>query len=216
MAANPFNKPAARPEEIKLFRSVADIAPILWENLRAIPPQTAARNSGTRFEEGRGFTVPFMNGDYIVDPGGRSIESPPGHKPAGFQKGLVLLSYLAKAQDIGLSGKMVTSRELNGGAMFFTGPHALLTEPVTRKFGAAPEAFLARAGALGLEREEQGSGFACRGPVLPYIAVGCVLHQEDDEFPADLTYTFDSYAHYHLPLDGLWAMINVLAEELGD
>ncbi|UQZ88707.1 hypothetical protein C4J81_05610 [Deltaproteobacteria bacterium Smac51] len=213
VADNLPNNPA-RPEDVKLFRSVADVAPTLWEDALAVEPAVVVRNSGVRFEDGRGFIVPFMNGNYIVDLKARTIETPPGHKPAGFQKGLVLLTYLAKAQDLGLSGKMVTSRELNGGAMFFTGPHALMTEPVTEKFGAAPEDFLARAEALGFKPENQGAGFACRGLVLPHIAVGCVLHSEDDEFPAELTYTFDSYSHYHMPLDGLWAMINVLAEEL--
>lgn len=204
----------ARPEDVILFQSVADVAPALWGDAAALPPDQVAKNAGVRYEEGRGFIVPFMSGDYIVNIAARSIETPPGHKPAGMQKGLVLLSYLAKAQDLGLSGKMVTSRELNGGAMFFTGPHALATEPVTAKFGSDPAGFMAKAKTLGFQDEDQGTGFACRGIVLPHIAVACVLHPEDDEFPAELTYTFDSYAHYHMALDGLWAMINVLADEL--
>ncbi len=154
-----------------------------------------------------------MNGEYLVEPRSRSIETPPGHKPAGFQKALVLLSYLIGAQDIGLSGKMVTSRDLNGGAMFFAGPHTLLTEPVTQKFAGRPEAFVERAKALGFAQEALSGGFAVMGPILPHIAVGLILYPEDDEFPASLTYTFDSYAHHHLPLDAIWAMINVLAEE---
>jgi hypothetical protein len=203
----------ARPEAVKIFRGVGDVAPIFWEKLLALPPQTVALNSGARFEAGRGFLVPFMNGEYALDPAKRAIETPPGHKPAGFQKALVLLAYLTGAQDLGLSGLMVTARDLNGGAMFFTGPHALLTAPVTRKFAHDPEAFLERAGRLGLAPENLGGGFAVRGSVLPHVAVGAVFYPEDDEFPASLTYTFDSYTHYHLPLDAIWAMINVLAEE---
>lgn len=204
----------ARPEEIDIFKTVADVAPELWSDLELKTPEAVTAGSGARYEAGRGYLVRYMGGDYLVDMAGRDVVAPPDHRPAGFQKALVLLAYLAQAQDLGLSGKMVSSRELNGGAMFFTGPHALLTEPVTEKFGRDPDGFLKKAASLGLTPENEGSGYACRGLVLPHIAVGCVLHPEDDEFPADLTYTFDSYAHYHLALDGLWAMINVLADEL--
>ena len=203
-----------RPEDVTLFRGLADVSPFLWEDLEARAPQEAAAGSGALFEEGRGYRLTYMGGEYIIDPARRDIIGPPGQRPVGFQKAMVLLTYLAGAQDLGLSGRMVSHRELNGGEMFFAGPHALLTAPVTEKFGRDPEGFLKKAASLGLQPDQQGSGYACRGLVLPHIAVGCVLHEEDDEFPADLTYTFDSYAHYHLALDGLWAMINVLAEEL--
>jgi hypothetical protein len=204
----------ARPEDVKLFQTVADLAPALWQGAAARPPEEAAASSGVSYEAGRGFWVPYMGADYLVDISGRAITGPPGHRPPDFQKGLVLLVYLATAQDLGLAGRMVTGRELNGGAMFFTGPHALRSSPVTDKFGRRPDNFLPKAATLGLAPESLGSGLACRGLILPHIAVGCVLHPADDEFEAELTYTFDAYAHYHLPLDGLWAMINVLAEEL--
>lgn len=205
-----------RPEEVKLFRGVSDLSPLLWEALEARSPESVAAGSGAVIVPQRGYRLLFMGGDYLIDPVGRDIQSPAGHRPSGFQKGLVLLTYLAGAQDLGLSGRMVSHRELNGGEMFFVGPHALLAAPVTEKFGRHPEAFIRKAAALGLEPDPQGSGYAVKGKILPHIAVGCVLHTEDDEFPAELTYTFDSYAHYHLALDGLWAMINVLAEELAD
>jgi len=213
VAERAVSKPA-RPEEVKLFRTVADVDLKLWREAADRPPERVAASAGVRYEPGRGFVIPFMGGDYLVNLENRSVTTPTGHCQAGFQKALVLLRYLSNAQDLGCSGRMVTGRYLNGGDMFFAGPHALLTWPVTDKFGRDPEGFLEKAARLGLAPENQDSGCACRGLVLPHIAVGCILHPEDDEFPAELTYTFDSYAHFHLPLDGLWAMINVLAEEL--
>lgn len=203
-----------RPEEVKLFMSVSDLSPLLWEDLEKKAPESVAAGSGAVIVPDRGYRLTYMGGEYLVDLAGRDIQSPADQLPPGFQKGLVLLTYLAGAQDLGLSGRMVSHRELNGGEMFFVGPHALLTGPVTEKFGRDPEGFLKKAAALGLAPDPQGSGYSVKGKILPHIAVGCFLHEEDDEFPAELTYTFDSYAHYHMALDGLWAMINVLAEEL--
>lgn len=197
-----------------MFRGVSDVSSLLWEDLEARPPEAVAAGAGAVIQEGNVYRLKYMGGDYLIDLAGRDITGPADQLQPGFQKAMVLLTYLAGAQDLGLSGRMVSHRELNGGEMFFAGPHALLTSPVTEKFGRDPEGFLKKAATLGLQADPQGAGYACRGLVLPHIAVGCVLHEEDDEFPAELTYTFDSYAHYHLALDGLWAMINVLAEEL--
>ena len=213
MSNTAANNPA-KVEEVEIYRTVADLPPELWTDLAARPPEKVCQGSGAVYEEGRGFVIRYMGGDYVVDLQRRSVSGPENQRPAAFQKGLVLLTYLAQAQDFGLSGRQVSGRELNGGEMFFKGPHALLTEPVTEKFGRNPEAFLKKAAGLGLTPPEGASGYACQGPVLPHIVVGCVLHPADEEFPAELTYTFDSYAHFHLALDGLWAMINVLAEEL--
>ena len=202
------------PEEVEGFRTVSDLSTALWDDLLKRPLKEAAESSGARLIGENIFALDYMGGEYLIDVKARSIDGPSIHRAPGFQVGLVLLRYLTCAQDLGRSGRMVTGRELNGGAMFFTGPHALLTEPVTARFGENPDSFLPRAALLGLAPEAAGSGYACQGLILPNIAVGCVLHPKDDEFPAELTYTFDSYAHYHLPLDGLWAMINVLACEL--
>lgn len=204
-----------RIEDVKLYQSAAEIPAPQWDELVARGPSAAAVGAGVEHKPGQGYIVPFLGADYVVNPDTRAITGPAGHLPVGFQKGLVLVTYLARAQDLGLSGRMVTARDLNGGALFFTASHALAQEPATTKFARNPEGFIKKAQSLGLDRlNEPGVGYACRGLVLPHLAVGCVFHEEDDEFPAEITYTFDSYAHYHLPLDGIWALVNVLADEL--
>jgi len=205
----------AKPEENRLYRTVADLAPELWADVEARPLAEAVRSAAARSGPGRQVVVPFLGGDYLVDFETRSITAPPGHQPAGFQKGLVLLVYLARAQDFGPAGRQVTSRDLSGGEFFFKGPHTLSTEPVTARFGADPAGFVARAGFFGLRPDPgAGSGIMVRGPVLPHLTMGLILHPADEEFPAELTYTFDAYAHHHLPLDGIFALVNVLASEL--
>jgi hypothetical protein len=205
----------AKPEENLLYRTIADVAPELWADAEARPLAEAARAAAARSEPGGRVVIPFLGGDYVVDFETRAITAPQGHQPAGFQKGLVLLTYLTRAQDFGQAGRQVSSRELSGGELFFQGPHALSTEPVTARFGTDPAGFLDRAGRLGLKPGAQpGAGTAVLGPVLPHLTMGLILHPADEEFPAELTYTFDAYAHHHLPLDALWALVNVLATEL--
>ena len=205
--------PRAKPENNRLFLTVADLAPELWTDVEARPLAYAIRAAGLR-EEGRLVLIPFLGGDYRVDFEARTITAPPGHRPAGFQKGLVLLTYLAKVQDFGPAGRQVTARKLRGGELFFQGSHALATAPIITKFGSDPAGFTARAGLFGLLPISAGSGAGVGGQVLPHVTLEMILHPADEEFPAELTYTFDAYADHHLPLDGLWALVNALAEEL--
>lgn len=204
----------ARPDEIKLFQAVSDVAPELWEDFKERPLEEVCSGSGAIYEPGRGFMVSYMGGTYLVNPENHTVTGPPGHRPADFQKALVLVSYLTHAQDLGLSGHQVTARELKGGELFFRGPHALLTEPVTAKFGDNPAAFMGKASSLGFLPAEPPGICSCRGLVLPHLSLGLILHPQDEEFPAELTYTFDSYAHYHMPLDAIWSLVNDLALEL--
>ncbi len=109
----------AKPEDIKIYKTVADLPLELWTDLNKLTPERVCANSGAFYDQELGFVIKFLGGDYSIDPGGRTITGPAEHRPAAFQKGLVLLTYLAQSQDFGLSGRMVTGRELNGGDMFF-------------------------------------------------------------------------------------------------
>ena len=75
----------------------------------------------------------------------------------------MLGGYLTHAADAGLAGRMVTVRGLQGGELFFRGPHALLTAPVEERFGLDPAGFLEAAAAWEPRRLQAGTRpSACR------------------------------------------------------
>ena len=49
---------------------------------------------------------------------------------------------------------------------------------------------------------------------LPKVLLAYTLYEEDEEFPARLTITFDASIDRHLTLDGIWALINVISSRL--
>ena len=61
----------------------------------------------------------------------------------------------------------------------------------------------------------QGGDASFRLLALPKILLMYTLHEADDEFPAELTITFDANTDRHLPLDAIWALINLLSGRLG-
>ena len=200
------------PEEIRLYNRLEDLPPALWEDLAAAPPDRVRSNAGVRFEDGV-YTAPFLGVDHRVDPAGRTITVPEGAHPPGFQAGLVLLNYLAHADEAGLSGQMVPGRSLRGGEMFFKGPHALNTAPPAKRFGRDAAGFLAAGARLGGTPMPSGDA-AFRLLALPKILLAYTLHLEDDEFPAEVTVTFDARTDRHLPLDSIWALVNVVSSRL--
>ncbi|MEA3358683.1 MAG: DUF3786 domain-containing protein [Thermodesulfobacteriota bacterium] len=49
-------------------------------------------------------------------------------------------------------------------------------------------------------------------PVFPRVPVILILWEKDDEFPAEVNVNFDATISKHLPLDCIWAMINVVSK----
>jgi hypothetical protein len=126
---------------------------------------------------------------------------------------LVLVHYLLKTQDRPMRGKIVTEREIPGGAFFFRHLHKLPVQPLEESFGHRPEGF-AKAGKLLGGRLREGSPASFEILPLPRVPVGFHLWPADDEFPARCVITFDSSVHLHLPLDIIWALTQVLVQRL--
>lgn len=201
------------PESNALFRGLENLPPALWEDLQAKKPDQVCRRAGVIHRPESGYIVPFLDIDHTIQPESRSITVPEGCKQPGFQGGLVMIKYLIHAAEEGLSGRMVTARELDGGALFFQGPHALSTAPVLKKFERQAQGMVARAQFLGATPLKAGDG-AFRLLALPKVLLAYTLYEADEEFPARLTVTFDAHTDRHLPLDAIWALVNVISHRL--
>ncbi|MDR1487563.1 MAG: DUF3786 domain-containing protein [Deltaproteobacteria bacterium] len=186
---------------------------VLWDDLAKVDPNLAADIAGAKYVGGR-FTVDFLGAPHVVDPSARLVTSPANRLKADFQKALVLLVYLAQAgrgQPYAPAGRLVGPNEIPGGTMFFRGPHKLPTAPLEEAYAASPETLAAKAVSLGAFEAPPA---LFRWQVLPHIEIACYFDPQDDEFPAQARYAFDANSHLVLPLDALWALINVVASEL--
>lgn len=203
----------ADPGEITLYRGLDSLPPSSWEDLAALEPGRVSRRAGVVYRSGEGYVAPFLDVDHLIDFKARRINVPAGARPPGFQAGLVLINYLIHASDQDLSGRMVTARELEGGELFFQGPHALNKAPVLKRYARDGAGMLAKGRSWGGAAFDSGDA-AFRLLALPKILVAYTLYEEDEEFPARLTITFDAHTDRHLPLDGIWALINVISSRL--
>ncbi len=206
--------PPVDPNEISLFRESEHLPAHYWQELLDLDPPDVCRRALVTFQPGTGFLIPFLNRLYVCQPEAKRIRRQDHPERAlSFQDCLVILVYLQRAQERPLDNRKVSERELPGGELFFRGPHALLREPLEKKFGLDPQGFL-RAG-LHLNGRDTGQGQASfELLVLPRIPVEYILYVEDEEFPAQISITFDCTISRHLPLDVIWALINLTSRHL--
>ena len=130
-----------------------------------------------------------------------------------FQEALVSLLYLLRAQEIPLSGVKVNEKELNGQAAGSRGTPCPVQEPLEKKIHRDPQGFLQAGLALGGIATHGGDGsFELRA--LPRIPLEYILYAQDDEFPAQLIITFDRTIDRHLPLDVIWALVNLATRSI--
>ena len=196
-----------------LYGTAYQLPPQLWDDLAARPPDDAARATGAEFKDGL-FFLPLLGREYMVDPKGRRIqEKDRPEAVVDFQSGMVLISTLGRAVHTPPAGRMVTPKQLPGGSFFFTGPHAIPTGRLCKHFGNDPGLLLKRAAKMG-GRPMDGADAAVLLQGLPRLPLYVFLWAADDEFQASATVGLDAHAHFHLALDGLWALSNVLVSRL--
>lgn len=187
--------------------------PYLWVQLERETPEEICRRALVNYDHEKGFLLPFLNQTFQILPTKRSII--PLYRHAliikSFELDLIILTYLLRVKAINICGEIVNEKQIPGGETFFRGPHSLNTRPMEEIFGEDSDAFLSAGRRLNGKVKKLGDAGICL-PVFPRVPVTLILWVKDDEFPAEIKVGFDSTISTHLPLDIIWAMINVISK----
>ncbi|ROR03017.1 DUF3786 domain-containing protein [Desulfosoma caldarium] len=196
----------------KLYESVEELDPSLWDQLARRDPQNVCRRAAVTWNAAhQSYRIPFLAGAFTCVPAQKTILPEQGlvWPMVDFQTGLVLLHYLLEAQDLPLSGRWISEKDIPSGHQFFTGPHALPLDALVRHVADAPHRLAETSKALGgvpVPSADMGFVFV----VLPRVPVQCLYWHGDGEFPPSLSIRFDATIAKHLPaLDTIWALVNV-------
>ncbi|MBN2271714.1 MAG: DUF3786 domain-containing protein [Sedimentisphaerales bacterium] len=189
----------------------------LWEQVAKLNPEKIAKRAGCRFlSDPDRCIVTMLNSRYEVNLGGLSIsvlrdDSTP--EDAGYIEQLCILAYLLGAKDIPFAGKLVKAESLPGGQFFFRGLHTLPTDRLARAFGDNPEGLIRASEQFDAEQCEFGDA-SIRLNVLPRIPLTLVIWRKDEEYDARASILFDQTAAAQIPLDALWATVNLTVKKL--
>ena len=202
------------PADISLYRYGEHLPPEYWEELHLRDPASICRTALVDYEAEAGYRFFFIGEMVRCDLHRRRIyrDSNPDDR-LSFQEYLVMMVYLLKARDLPLNGIWVNEKELPGGALFFRGPHALSRDPLERRYARDPQGLLKSGLALGGRVTGKGdASFLLK--TLPRVPLEYIFYKEDDEFPAQLIITFDRTVEQHLPLDVIWALVNITTRKI--
>jgi len=187
----------------------------LWQQLVALDGQGTAQRAGCRYvAEPAGYVITLLNTEYEVNLSDKRVFSTPqDSKPAGFLEELCVLAYLINARDLPLAGKLVKAQNLPSGQFFFRGLHDLPTDKLEKAFGHRPEALLGIAEQFDAEKCEFGDA-SIRLDVLPRVPITIIIWRQCEQFGARASILFDQTAAVHMPLDALWAAVNLAVEKM--
>jgi len=190
---------------------------VLWEQLEKLDRQETAKRADCQYlTEPDRYVAAMLETQYVVNLAEKDISSLQGDspsRPAPFLEQLCLLAYLINAKDIPLAEKLVKAESLPGGQFFFRGPHSLPTESLEEAFGENPDGLIGASEQLGATRCEFGDA-SIRLYALPRVPLTLVIWRGDKEFAARASILFDQTAATHLPLDALWAMVNLTVKTI--
>ena len=190
-----------------------DLPGHFWESLQGRAPESAAAATGAELDRGR-FILPVFARRYLVDSEQRRVQdlTRPDAR-VDYNTALVLVTHLARAEEVPPVGRMISFNELPGGRALVAGPHALPLDPLAEHYGRHPQALVQRALELGGE-EIWGADVAVRLPGLPRVPLYLLLWLADEDFPAQAAPGVDAKVMQHLDLDGLLSLSHLMVQRL--
>src|SRR5665648_237556 len=186
---------------------------VALKNFRACTLENMARCSGYP-SNGNALEVDFLGASYKVEyPTGNfvPVSNSDAELPQATQ--ILILHYLVNPTESLDNGKLISYKELPGGAIYIKPFSGRSIDPMVRIFGSNPDMLLEVATSLG----GQSNGLGDVGVTLrafPRIPLNLVLWRADDEFPASGNILFDGSAAAILPTEDYAVLASIVVFSL--
>lgn len=145
--------------------------------------------------------IEFLGQQYLLNyPGGRFVPMPPSDKELPIPAQILILHYVTNLSEVQEAGRLISYKELPGGAIYIKPFTGRAIDPLIRSFGSDPDSLLSVASALGGYSNGLGDvGITYK--VFPRVPISLILWRGDDEFPASGNILFDASAPQLLPTE---------------
>ncbi len=153
--------------------------------------------------------IEYLNRSYLISLPDIEISLMNSQEPVPIKDRILMLHYLTSARGTPLSNKLVTYKELPGGANYFPTFSKRAIKPLLDHFGKEPQRLVDLAGKLGGHKADYGD-VAVTINAFSRVPVTLVLWRGDEEFPPEGNIMFDSTISEYLSTDD----INVLCETI--
>ena len=194
---------------------LADALELAWGALEELDIQELAEDLGATVDGNPlALRVAMLNDECYVDLKAKAItynELGGPEVPRFLQ--VLMLHYLAGATKAQLSERLISFRELSGGALYYSAFKARAIDPLVKEFGLNPERLRRVAATLNAEPLEVGSvGVKIR--FFDKLPVAVILWLGDVEVSASANILYDASAAKILPTEDLTVVGGVVSRTL--
>ncbi|OGS41467.1 MAG: hypothetical protein A3K67_04000 [Euryarchaeota archaeon RBG_16_62_10] len=181
-----------------------EVLDIAWKNLRHIPPQSLAADSGAKLMSGgKRLLFGLMDRQCSVDLVTKEIVYA-SERPTAFNLYLqiLVLHYLAGAGKAQVANRLVSFRDFEGGALYYSAFKERAIDVIAKEFGTKPEILKHIGEVLRAESVRTGT-VGMKIHFFPKLPVVVALWVGDEEVPASANILFDANAGKMLPTEDL-------------
>jgi len=161
--------------------------------------------------------IKYLNQSYLITLPEVEISLMDGGEKVPIKDKILILHYLTSAKGTPLANKLITYKELPGGAIYFPTFYKRTIKPLLDYFGKAPHLLVAAAEKLGGYKADYGD-VAVTINAFSRVPITIVLWRGDDEFAPEGSIMFDSTTSDYLSTEDItvlcetitWRLINYL------
>lgn len=171
-------------------------------DLREKAPAVVCNNAVAEYSAISGtYVVPFFQKPYVVDVAGGEVYEQATGRRCALGTGMLILHYLAFAQDVEPSGKWITLKEVpNGGMVFYPAFKKEVLDGLVNTFQHDLAAFDRAAVAFGGEKLKMAHS-AYTFQAFPRVPLAVLLWEADEEFGGNANFLFDTTVEYFSPVE---------------
>lgn len=158
-----------------------------WDKLRGKDQKVVASLSGAILRDGK-LVLPTFGRECIIDASCRTITM--GGKEIKQLGSILVLHYLANANEVRPSGRTISYRQLPGGNVYYSAFKSRVMDVIGGMFHNDPKLLLGAVKHLGAKKKELGSA-AVVIPVFPKLPVTIIVWRGDDEIRGTANVLFD-------------------------
>lgn len=171
-------------------------------DLQEKKPSIVCNNAAVEYSAiSRKYVVPFFKKPYTVDVASGEVCDQATGRRCALGTGMLILHYLAFAQDVEPSGKWITLKEVpNGGMVFYPAFKKEVLDALVNTFQYDLAAFDRAAAELGGEKLNMGHSAAVF-QAFPKVPLAVLMWEADEEFGGNANFLFDSTVEYFSPVE---------------
>jgi len=172
--------------------------------------------AGAQYDEDSGritIAYAYMNRQYLLTLSNCQLSLTDSNGEITAMDKTLIVHYLTLAKGTPLTDRLITYKQVPGGAPYFARFSQLVVQPLLSQFGEKPEILIPAAEKLGGKKVNRGDA-AITIKAFSRVPVTIVLQRGDEEFPPTASVLFDSTIPDYLPSEDIRILCEIIISKL--